>query len=167
MHRATSFKKVLEKSPKCSKLASLCIYLSGILLLFTAIAKFVSSMGGARILKVSDPLFGIPFQHVFWIVGIIELIIAVVCISGRRIILQAGLLAWLASSFVMYRMSLMLTGYQKPCACLGSLTDALPISPQIVNIVLKMILAYLLIASYGTLIWHWKQCRSRTTPVPD
>jgi hypothetical protein len=40
---------------------------------------------------------------------------------------------------------------------LGNLTDALHISPQTGDIAMKIILAYLLIGSYATLFWLWRQ----------
>jgi len=141
-----------------------CIYLSGILLLLAAIAKFVSASGNAHVLQVSDPIFGIAFRRVFWIVGTIELGVALVCFSSKSVVLQSGLLAWLATSFLVYRLGLMWTGYQKPCACLGSLTDALPISPKTVNFIIKCILGYLLTISYSVLFWCWRRCRVPLAP---
>jgi hypothetical protein len=66
---------------------------AGVLLLITAFAKLVSGFGSARILESSDPLLSISFRHVFWIVGTLELAIALVCFFGKRVGLQAGLVA--------------------------------------------------------------------------
>lgn len=133
------------------------VYSAGVLLALTAIAKFVSSAGDARVLQNPDPILAIPFRHVFWIVGAIELIIALVCFLGKRLGLQAGLVAWLTTSFLVYHVGLVLVGYQKPCPCLGNLTDALPISQQTADTAMKIILAYLLIGSYAALFWLWRQ----------
>jgi cbb3-type cytochrome oxidase subunit 3 len=40
---------------------------------------------------------------------------------------------------------------------LGNLTDALHIPPQAADTAMKIILAYLLIGSYATLFWLWRQ----------
>ena len=68
-----------------------------------------------------------------------------------------GLVVWLATSFLVYRIGLVWVGYKKPCPCLGNLTDALHIPPQTADTAMKIILAYLLIGSYATLFWLWRQ----------
>jgi hypothetical protein len=95
------------------------------MLLLTAVSKLVSAAGSARILQNPDPILSISFRNVFWIVGVIELVIAFVCFLCKRLGLQAGLVAWLATSFLIYRLGLLFVGYYKPCHCLGNLTDAL------------------------------------------
>lgn len=129
------------------------IYSAGILLAITAIAKFIHSAGSAGILENSDPILTVSFRHVFWIVGTIEFIIALACFFSGRLWLPVGLVAWLASSFLAYRIGLVLVGWRKPCHCLGNLMDALHIPPQVADMAMKIILAYLLIGSYATLFW--------------
>ena len=132
-------------------------------LLITAAAKIVSSFGSAHILQNPDPLFRISFRNLFWIVGSIELAVALICFCSKRILLQAGLVAWLATSFAAYRAGLLWIGYHKPCSCLGTLTDALYISPQVADTVMKIVLGYLLIGSYATLFWLWKEKRKQSS----
>jgi hypothetical protein len=140
------------------------IFSTGMLLLITAVAKFVSAGSGAHILQISDPIISIPFRIVLWIVGSIELCIAMVCLFSKRLGLPAALVAWLATSFLLYRIGLILVGYRKPCSCLGNLTDALHIPPQTAGTAMKIILAYLLIGSYATLFWLWRQKRKAISP---
>jgi len=149
------------------KLIRIFIYSAGLLLLTTSIAKLVSANGSARILQNIDPILSISFGHVFVIVGVFELIVTAVCFFSNRVGLQAGLIAWLATNFLIYRLGLFLVGYHKPCSCLGNLTDALHIPPQTANTVMKIILAYLLIGSYATLFWLWCQRKKAiTTSLP-
>jgi thioesterase domain-containing protein len=63
-----------------SKLPRLFVYSAGTLLLFTAAAKLVSSGGDARILQMTDPIVGIRFRNLLWLVGGVELVVAVVCL---------------------------------------------------------------------------------------
>lgn len=135
---------------------------AGILLFFTAAAKLISSFGDAEILQRPDPLLGISNQHVFWIVGTLELAIALVCLSGRMLALKAGLVAWLATAFIAYRLGLWWIGYEKPCSCLGNLTDLLLIPRETAHTAIMVILAYLFMASYGTLFWLWRQKRKQS-----
>ncbi|HEY2330223.1 MAG TPA: hypothetical protein VGI63_10475 [Verrucomicrobiae bacterium] len=139
------------------------------ILLLTAAAKLVSSFGHGTILQTRDPLTGLQFQDLFRIVAGIEIAIALVCFFSKRIWIPAGLVAWLATSFLIYRIGLVLVGYHRPCSCMGNLTDALHIPPQTADTAMKIILAYLLIGSYATLFWLWRQKRkamgsSPTTP---
>lgn len=135
------------------------LWSAGLLFLMTAVAKFVSSSGGARILQTPDPLLGLSFGTVFWIVGGIETFVALFCFFGKRPALQTGLVAWLATNFVVYRIGLKWVGYHKPCGCLGNLTDALHISPETADTAMKVVLAYLLIGSYAILAWFRIQSR--------
>jgi hypothetical protein len=139
------------------KIARYFLYSAAVILLLTATAKFVSSSGSAKILLHHDQLIGLRFKDLYRIVGCIELVVALACVFGKRIWLQAGLITWLSTSFVAYRFGLIWVGYKKPCSCLGSLTDALHISPQSADTAMKIILAYLLIGSYATLFWLWQQ----------
>jgi hypothetical protein len=130
------------------------IITAGMLLTMTAVAKIISGFGHAHVLEYPEPISSIPFKYIFWIIGIVELTLALICFFSRRVNVQAGLLAWLATTFAAYRLALLWLN-QKPCRCLGSLTDALHISPTIADNVMKSVLAYLLIGSYGILFHQW------------
>lgn len=142
-----------------ARLAKYFLFFAGVLLVVTAGAKLISSNGSAHILNYADPILGISFRQIFRFVGVLELAIALVCLFGKRLELMAGLVAWLSTAFVAYRFGLWWIGYYhyRPCPCLGNLTDALHISPQTADTAMKIILAYLLIGSYATLFWLWRQ----------
>jgi hypothetical protein len=142
---------------KALKTARLFLCVAGVLLLATAAAKLIGSFGNAHILQHSDPIIGLTYRQLFGVVGAIELIVALVCFFGKRITLQAGLVACLATTFAAYRQGLVWIGYRKPCSCLGNLTDALHIPPQTADTAMKVMLAYLLVGSYATLFWLWRQ----------
>ena len=65
-----------------------------------------------------------------------------------------------------YRIGLWWIGWQKPCSCLGNLTDALHISPQVADNVMKGLLAFMLIGSVSLLILHQRQGRA-ASPSPQ
>jgi len=135
------------------------MFSAGALLLVTAIAKFISAIGSARILQNSDPILYIPFREIFWIVGSLELLVSLICLFSGRIRLQSGLVACLSTNFALYRIGLRLVGWHRPCSCLGNLTDALHVPPQTADTAMKIILAYLLLGSYASLFWLWRQRR--------
>lgn len=126
-------------------------------LILTGAAKVWSAFGRIKLLDIADPITGIAFGHLMLAVGVLELVIAGICLFGKSHKLSLGLIAWLATNFVVYRCGLWWVGWKKPCSCLGNLTDALHLSPQLANNIMKVILAYLLIGSYGLLFWQWWQ----------
>jgi hypothetical protein len=139
------------------RIARWFLYSAAVVLLLAAAAKFISSTGHGKIVLAIDPLTGFQFHDLFRIVGSIEIAIALACFWSKRTWLSAGLVAWLTTSFLAYRIGLVLVGWHKPCSCLGNLTDALHISPQTADTAMKIILAYLLIGSYASLFWLWRQ----------
>jgi hypothetical protein len=141
------------------------LYSGGVLLLITGLAKVISGVGSARILAEDDPITAIPFRYLFLGCGALELVIAMICFFGKRSELGTGLVAWLATDFVLYRVGLLWIGYHKPCSCLGNLTDALHIPPDTADAVMKGVLGYLLVGSYATLIWLARQ-RQKATMSP-
>lgn len=129
------------------------------ILIVTGAAKVWTAFGGVGILTVADPIVGIPFKHLMLGVGLVEIAVALVCCLGNRQMSALPLLAWLSTSFVVYRLGLWWMGWHRPCNCLGNFTDALHISPQVADNIMKVVLAYLLIGSYGLLVWEWRTRR--------
>ena len=140
------------------------LYSATAVLLLTAAAKSISSAGSAKILLEHDPLTDFDFRNLIRVIGSIETAVAMVCIFNKRVWLPAGLVAWLATSFLVYGLGLMWVGYHKPCSCLGGLTDVLHIPPQTADTAIKIVLAYLLLGSYATLFWLWRQRKKQFQP---
>lgn len=133
------------------------LWSSGVLLLMTAVAKLVSATGNAAVLLSADPILWVSFRTEFILIGGLELLVGSVCLVRKGITLRAGLLAWLSTAFAIYRAGLWVIGWHRPCPCLGNLTGTLGIRPDTADTAIKIILAYLLIGSYGTLLWLWRQ----------
>ena len=130
---------------------------TAVILAVTSVAKVWTAFAPTKVLAVADPITGIQFGHLMLAVGVLELVIAGICLFGKSQQLALGLIAWLATNFVVYRLGLWWMGWKKPCSCLGNLTDALHLSPQLADNIMKVILAYLLIGSYGLLFWQWRR----------
>jgi len=120
-------------------------------------AKLVSSFGHDRVLESHDPVFNISYRNVFWVVGALELGISLIGLVCEKNNLRVALLAWISTSFLIYRIGMPLVGYNKPCPCLGNLTGIIHISSQTADIAMKIILTYLLVGSYATLFLLWRQ----------
>lgn len=135
---------------------------AGILLL-TAIAKFISAMGHAKILLEHDPVTGLTYRYLFYGIAIVETGVGLACVFNKHYAFSAGLVAWLSTSFVAYRVCLYNLHYPQPCHCLGNLTDAIHVSPRIADAAMKIILAYLLVGSYAMLLLLAKRAKSDRT----
>lgn len=138
-----------------SQLQRYFILTAGGILGITGIAKIISVFGTQLILVQSDPLFGFSFRNLMLAAGAVELAVACLCIFTKQPKRNTLLIAWLSTSFIIYRLWLWLLNWQRPCHCLGNLTDVLHISSQTADIAMKIVLGYLLIGSYTALIWMW------------
>jgi hypothetical protein len=140
------------------------VLFAGAVLAITALAKSFSAIGPARALDAPDPLIGIPFRQLMLVVGLVELFVAFFCLFTEKQRFTLLAVAWLSTNFLVYRLGLWVIGWHHPCGCMGSLTGILHLSDRAADNIMKGVLAYLLIGSYGILFWQWRQ--RRTTPAP-
>jgi len=122
---------------------------AGLILLATGAAKIFSITGNQGILDVTDPVFGISFRHLMLIMGFLEITISMICLFTTKRNLSLGLIVWMATGFMMYRIGLWFVGWHGLCPCLGSFYDAIHLSPRLANLLVEAFLVYLLVGSYG------------------
>ena len=139
---------------------------AGVVLATTGIGKLWSALGSVKLLAVADPVVGVPFRYLLLAVGVVELAIAGVCFFSRNKRLATMLVAWLATDFLVYRAGLWWMGWHRPCGCMGSLMSALDLSERAADNIMKVFLAYLLMGSYGLLIWQWRHGRRGVVSAP-
>src|ERR1017187_9521492 len=137
------------------KWSRLFILSAGVLLFITGAAKIVSALGKSAILAKPDPIFGIHFNYLLLSVGLIELVIAVLCVTPTKQNLALGLVAALSINFFGYRIGLGLTHWEGYCPCLGTLTQAIHMSRHAADILTQIILSYLLLGSFSFLACFW------------
>jgi len=128
---------------------------AGVIFSITGMAKVWSAWGGALILQRLDPIFDVEFGHLMIATGILELAVAAICLLSKSKTTATVAVAWLATGLLVYRLGLWWIGWQRPCSCLGNLTDALHIPPGFAENMMKCLLAYLLIGSYAILALFW------------
>lgn len=151
-----------------TKLIRFFTWSSALLLFITGIAKIVSATGSARLLQYSDSILHMPFREIFWAVGAVEVGVALIMFFSNSFLLKYLILSWLSTNFLIYHIGLAWSGgWQKTCPCLGNLTEALHISPHIADSALKIIVTYLLVGSYSTLFWIWRQKRKAACSGPS
>jgi hypothetical protein len=146
---------------------SLFLKVAGSGLAATGLAKALSAIGPARALDTTDPLIGLPFRQLLLLVGLIELFIAFFCLLTDRRRFSLLAVAWISTNFLVYRLGLWFIGWHRPCGCMGSLSDMLHLSPHAADNIMKGVLAFLLIGSYGILLREWRAARRAPVPVKE
>ncbi|HEX5398612.1 MAG TPA: hypothetical protein VFY06_06130 [Verrucomicrobiae bacterium] len=130
------------------------IYSAGAILLAGALARFlIFGNHDVPALSLPDPVVGIPLHYAVLIVGLFELVVAVICLFGRRIWLQVGAMGVLATGYVLFWTGLHAKQCQLQGTCLGSLTDPLRLTHGPVEFVTAYLPLYLVVGSYAALAW--------------
>jgi DNA-directed RNA polymerase subunit RPC12/RpoP len=122
---------------------------AGTILTLTGIAKVLGSFGTSQVLDLHDPIFDLPFRYLMPLVGIVELIVAFLCLFTNKRTLSLGLVAWLAVIFVVYRVTLWFMDWHH---CYGFLIDPLNLSLRTTDALMSATSAFLLIGSI-TMLW--------------
>ena len=133
--------------PKLLLIANGYITSTQVILAITSLSKLISAGGKARVLAVSDPLFGVPNRDVLLCAGLVELAAVAYLHFGKDIRAKWLRLLWLSSVFILYRIGVWWTGAAKPCPCLGTLLDAIPLSTNTINGIFKVIIGYMFLGS--------------------
>jgi hypothetical protein len=124
----------------------------GCTFLITGLGKVLAATGNSTLLKVLDPLIGIPFRELMLAVGLGEIGISTVCLAGPASFVNIVLIAWFAALFATYRLGLSVIGWHHPCVCMGSAAEVLHLSDETADGVMKVVLIYLLSGSLYFLV---------------
>lgn len=142
-----------------SRSSSAFLLAAAVALVITALAKLGTVAHGSGTLSLPDPVVGFfSTGTVLLMAAASELVVAAALFSRRfSIQLKAGLLAWLASVFICYRMGYWAMGAATPCGCLGHVGDWLRISTPSIDRVMRGVLAALWIGSVMVLAQSHRQ----------
>jgi predicted RNA-binding Zn-ribbon protein involved in translation (DUF1610 family) len=144
-----------------SKMIRQFTYSAGALLLAAAMGMFISTWAGTGLIHPHDPIFKIPIPRLFWIVGGLELLIALICLFGKRVSLQVTLVLWLAMNFTVYQIGLWGMGVSGGFkGYLGDVSAAFGISFSTADLMMKTLVLYLLSGSILSLLWLWIKTKS-------
>jgi hypothetical protein len=110
-----------------------------------------------------DPIFALSFRSMFWIIGGLGLVVALVCLFVERPTQAATWLAWLATNFLAYRIGLVSMGCHSLTGFLGSVTYAFGIPAKTASVLTDVAFAYLLGGSCAVLLRGWRLSRLART----
>jgi hypothetical protein len=129
----------------------------GVALALTGLAKIYAAFGSARLLEIEDPILGVSYRHLMFVIGLLEIGLSCLCLFTKIQYISIVMVAWVATNFLLYRICLWFIDWRGACPCLGSLTDALHISSHTVDIFAKLLLAYMLAGSYLACWYLWRK----------
>lgn len=139
----------------------LFIYSAAAILIVTGVAKIVSALPQAKLLLVEDPIFRIQFRSLLLGVGVLEILVALFCITQRPSQRSVLLIAFFSYNFVLYRAGLWWINYGI-CPCMGTLTESLGIPARFADTVMKCLAGYLFVGSTMLMVRnHWKAGRAK------
>lgn len=129
---------------------------AGGILIFAGISTLLEVFGNAQQLRISDPIVLIPFRQLLLYIGIIESIVACLCLFTNKRTLSLSLVAWLVIIYAVYRVGLWRMGWYHPYPLLANLMETLNISPLMADGVTAAISDFLFIGSVW-MIWVEKR----------
>jgi len=102
-----------------------------LLLAVTALAKILAARAEARILGQPDPLLGlILMRQSMLLAAALGVVVVVLVYRAPNVLRRAGLLLWIGSVFLVYRIGLWWVGFEGSCRCLGNMGDVFGISAE-------------------------------------
>jgi len=136
------------------------IFSAGAILLAAALTRFLTAASQAQVWALPDAVLGIPLRYAVLMVGTFELVVALICLFGKRIGLQVGLLAWLAINCLVFQIGAYAMHLHWQATGIGSVTDPLQLTRGLTGILIGFIPIYLLAGSSTASFWLWFGKRS-------
>jgi hypothetical protein len=130
------------------------------ILVLTAAAKLYSATGTAKVLDIPDALLPMTIRQALWLLGLVELAVAAYVAFGKTEKIKLVCVAWLGGNFLLYRVAAALLAVGKPCPCLGSITEKLPLSRSTLDVLLWLAAVYLFCGSMFLLLARREQPES-------
>jgi hypothetical protein len=134
------------------KLETYFIYSVAVILFIAALTILFVAFGSNGILDQPDPLFFLNNRIIFFLLAAFEIGLSVFLLAGKTNWMKLALAAWLATSFLAYRLGIWWTNQPNIYSCLGNLTDALPIPPRTLDLIITVVLGYLFFGASAFLV---------------
>ena len=132
---------------------------AGVILLAAALVRLLIAASDIPALSLPEPMLGIPIRYAVLAVGVFELLVALICLFGKRTGLQLAWLAWMATNYAVYWTGLGLSHIHPQATGIGSLTDPLLLSRGAPGYITMWVPVYLMLGSYAALGWLWLEGR--------
>jgi hypothetical protein len=127
---------------------------AGLLTAFTT-ALFLCNIASAKLVQPHDPLFAVPMNAFFWILGLAAMAVMLACIYMRQLRFKLALILWFASYLIIYRLGLQWQGMHNTRGYISKLAHTFNLSNGVTNSLLNFLFLYLFIVSAVLLIWKF------------
>ncbi len=124
---------------------------AGGILVFGGITKLLNVFEKTQQLDISSPIVLIPFRQLLLCIGIVELIVACLCLFTDKRTLSLVLITWLVTFYGVYRVGVWTMGWYHPYPLLANLMETFNISPFMADGVATASSAFLFIGSVSML----------------
>jgi hypothetical protein len=131
---------------------NLTIYSSALILALTGALKLASSFSTAGLLQVEDPVLGIANGNVYFLIGLLEVLITFCLLLVRQFGFRLLLIAFLAVNFLTYKMAAWWMSIPAPCSCLGNPLAWTALTPSLISKISNAALVWLLFSSFSSLV---------------
>jgi hypothetical protein len=121
---------------------------------------------GSGLMQPPDPIFAISSRYLFWMLGVLKILLAAVCLGAKSPGTPPLWVAWLATNLLVYRVALVWFGTCDVKAYYVTMANAFGISPRTVDVLVTLGVGYLLAGSYMALVWMWWS-RKQALPPGD
>lgn len=118
-------------------------------------ALFLCNFAGAKLVQPHDPLFAIPMDTFFWILGLVAMAVMLACIFMRQSQFKLAIVLWFAANLNIYRLGLQWQGVHNMRGYIATLAHVFNLSKGVANSLLNFLFLYLFIGSAALLIWSF------------
>jgi hypothetical protein len=118
-------------------------------------ALFLCNFASAELSQPRDPLFTVPMDVFFWILGLGAMAVMLACIYMRQPRLKLAIILWFATILIIYRLGLQWQGVHNTHGYVDVLAHAFNLSNGAANSLLNFLFLYIFIGSAALLLWNF------------
>ena len=124
--------------------------------LLTAFATslFLCNFASTKLVRPHDPLFGIPMDVFFWILGLGAMAVMLACLFMRQSQFKLVIILWFATNLIVFRLGLQWQGMHNTRGYIGSLAQTFNLSSGVTSGLLNILFLYLFIGSAALSLWN-------------
>ena len=141
-----------------AKTQSIFIFVAAVMLFCLAALDVLCGFGSAPVLKQPDTLlqlnehWALSGREVLFLKALSELTVSALLLAGKSLGMKLGWLAWLTTNLAIYRAALWQADVANLGDYLGNCLEWFLIQPRTMAIASEVLIAFLLVGSYGLMI---------------
>jgi DNA-directed RNA polymerase subunit RPC12/RpoP len=118
-------------------------------------ALFLSNIANFKFIQPHDPLFVIPMDICFWLLGLAAMAVAFACVLVSQPRFKLALILWSGTNLIIYRLGLQWQGVHSTHGYVGPLARTFNLPNGVTSDLLTVLFLYLFTGSAALLIWNF------------